>query len=228
MAGEGKRTKRIAWATGVLLLGLALGFGSAVLSLKAHARWATVHHGPWRAFLAAGSVKADPYTRATVAIGGLLALDRSETLYFVAEEDEQGRTLRGACDYRIEGHDLPARWWSITLYAGDRFLIANPQQRFSYSGTALARASDGTYVLRISPSQKPGNWLPSGGADRLIVALDVPGATLVMEYIRARTLTQFAREEPITPRRAAALIAASAAADPAHIDLPRIVSGSCS
>jgi hypothetical protein len=197
MGGQGKGAKRIGRAAAVLAAGLALGLGSAFLALKAHERWATVRNGPWRAFLAAGSTTADPYTRAAVAIGGLLALDKSETLYFVAGEDEQGRALSAACDYRLEGNDLPARWWSVTLYGGDRFLIANPQQRFSYSGSTLAREPGGGYVLHVSAEAKPGNWLPSGKEARLFLALRLYNP------------------------------AAAASEDPAHLALPRIVTEHC-
>jgi hypothetical protein len=182
-----KWTRRVFPAATILVVGLGLGLASAFLTLKAYGRWATVRNGPWHAFLEAGSPKADLSTRAAVAIGGLLALDKSETIYFVAAEDEQGKALRSACDYRIEGRDLAARWWSITLYGADRFLIANAQQRFSYSGSALAREADGSYVLHVSAAPRSGNWLPSGDEAQLFLALRLynPAPTIADAPARA-------------------------------------------
>jgi hypothetical protein len=187
MDGKRKGARRLLRAAAALALGLSIGCGSALLALKAYARWATVRNGPWQSFLDAGSPNADPYTRAEVAIGGLLALDKSETIYFVAAADEQGQKLRAACDYRIEGRDLAARWWSITLYGAERYLIANPQQRFSYSGSALAREPDGSYVLHVSATPKPGNWLPSGDEKQLFLTLRLynPAASVYAAPARA-------------------------------------------
>lgn len=187
MAVTRKRTKHLVAAAAVLAGGLALGLASAALALRISGSWAAVRNGPWRAFLEAGSPEADLYTRAAIAVGGLLALDKSETIYFVASEDDDGHALRARCDYRVEGRDPAARWWSLTLYGADRFLIANPQQRFSYSGTTLRREADGGYVVHVSATAKPGNWLPSGNDARLFLTLRLynPAAALYAAPARA-------------------------------------------
>jgi hypothetical protein len=109
-ASNGKR-----WLIGALLyLGaVALGVGSALLVLK-KAPWLnpSVQVGPWRVNLHAGSVDADMYTRASVAVNGLLALGRDETMYFIAAYDDGGQALRSNCNYRIQGSAPAARWWS--------------------------------------------------------------------------------------------------------------------
>ena len=82
--------------------GVALGLASAWWTVRPQAGFGSAA-GPWRVSLLAGSAEADAATRARVAIGGLLALNRSETMYFVAMHDSAGRPLRSRCTYRVEG-----------------------------------------------------------------------------------------------------------------------------
>src|SRR5262249_13104377 len=118
-----------------------------------------------------GSAAAGLYTRARVAARALLALRGSEALYFIASHDADGRPLRSSCDYRITGRDPPARWWSITLYAHDMFLIENQLGVYSYGGSSGGREADGSSVIRLAQPEQPGNWLPSGNHGRLHVTL---------------------------------------------------------
>jgi len=101
--------------------------------------------------------------RARVAVAGLLALNRDEAAYFTASQDDAGDTLRAGCTYKIMGSDPPARWWSITLYGADNYLVANRQDRYSYGGDTVAREADGGFVIAVGPAETEGNWIPSGG-----------------------------------------------------------------
>src|ERR1700679_716326 len=64
-----------------------------------------VTDGPWRTNLSIGAATGDAMTRASVALHVLLALKRSETLYYTASADSSGAALDGACTYKISGHD---------------------------------------------------------------------------------------------------------------------------
>ena len=97
--------------------------------------------------------KASPYLRAYVAVHGLLALGREETIYYTATNDSEGQTLDGNCSYRVEGRDLPARWWGITAYGADDFLIPNPADRYSVSMNSVARRADGTFAVSCQKSR---------------------------------------------------------------------------
>lgn len=152
-------------------IAVILGLGSAALALRFVAERSGVHNGPWRTDPAFGSLEADLYTRAYVARAGLFALNKSETIYFIASRDADGDPLRSSCDYRIEGRDLPARWWSITLYGSDFFLVPNTIERFSYNGRNVARTMDGGYLIRVSAKPHEGNWLPSGEHDQIYLNL---------------------------------------------------------
>jgi hypothetical protein len=155
----------------VLVVALVLGVGSASLVVDRVAERLSIRNGAWITNLAVGSAEADPYTRAAIARASLFALTKSEAVYYQATGDEEGRPLRSRCDYRIEGGDLPARWWSITLYGADYFLIPNPGNRHAFNWQNVARNPDQTYTLRVSPSPKEGNWIPSGRQDQLYLVL---------------------------------------------------------
>ena len=145
-----------------VLVALVLGAGSAVLLVRSGGLGGQTASGPWETDLTIGSMEADPYTRARVAVAGLLALNRNETIYFTAGRDGDGERLRVSCSYRIEGTDPPARWWSITLYGDDHFLVSNPQQRYSYGGETVARNEDGSFTIAVGPNETDGNWIPTG------------------------------------------------------------------
>ena len=146
-----------------ILAALALGLGSAYFAVRGGLAAGDLQNGPWRTNLTTGSADADLYTRARVAVGGLLALAPSETIYFTAATDTEGTPLSARCDYRLEGGELPARWWSITAYAADHFLIPNDAGRYSISQTTVQLAAPGgDWAARVSTEPSAGNWLPSG------------------------------------------------------------------
>lgn len=151
----------------VVMLALLLGVGSAAWVLARGVQRGGVHNGPWATNLKIGSAAADPWTRASVAIAGLLALSREETLYFTAFTDSSGAPLRTSRCYRIAGRDPAARWWSITVYGADHYLIANPENRHSASMDGVARDADGGFVISAGRTAPASNPLPLGarGAD---------------------------------------------------------------
>jgi hypothetical protein len=137
--------------------------------------------GPWQTSLTIGGIDADMYTRNYVAITALLALNRNETIYFEAHRDDDGRKLSASCNYDVTGGPIQARWWSITAYADDNFLIPNAASRFSYNIRSLGTAPDGHYSIALGPRERPGNWLPTGdrgGGFNLLLRLYNPEAEL--------------------------------------------------
>jgi hypothetical protein len=137
--------------------------------------------GPWQTSLVTGGVDADMYTRNYVAITALLALNRNEAIYFEAQRDDDGRKLSASCNYDVTGGPIQARWWSITAYADDNFLIPNAANRFSYNVRSLPTAPDGYYSIALGPRERPGNWLPTGnrgGGFNLLLRLYNPDTEL--------------------------------------------------
>lgn len=180
---------------GAGLFALVAGVGSAWLAIHGAMHAAGVTNGPWVTSLAIGSPAADPYTRALVAVTGLLALNRSEAIYFTATHDGEGRPLNGDCSYRVRGEDLPARWWSLTAYGADHYLIANAADRYSFSPASLARGGDTPeWEVTVAAQPQPGNWLPveAGAPFSLTLRLynPEPEAVAAPEAIRLPAITR--------------------------------------
>lgn len=167
------------------LIAIALGLGSAWAVLRSNSQFG-VAAGPWRVSTLAGSPEADLHTRARVALGGLLALNREETMYYVAFTDSAGQPLRSRCAYRVSGKPPPARWWSVTAYAEDFFLFDNAQRRYSVNAQAAPLDAEGRFAFVSGPGAATPvpavlPWLPTPGERGLMFTLRVynPDAALV-------------------------------------------------
>src|SRR5688572_12763550 len=77
------------------LAGAALGIGAAAYSVRAGALGSSARIGPWATGIDFGTADAGAYTRAVVALRGLLALPAREARYYTAAEDDAGRPLEG-------------------------------------------------------------------------------------------------------------------------------------
>jgi len=167
-----------------LIGGIAAGLALTWASVFA-AHFGTVRDGPWETSLAVGSAQSGPYLRAYIAIHGLLALNRSETIYYSASRDDRGDSLSGRCVYRVTGRDPDARWWSITAYGSDDFLIANPARRFSVSKTSVRRRADGSFAIAVSQDAGGENWIPVRDAFSLTLRLYNPGGRVTADPAHA-------------------------------------------
>lgn len=181
----------------VLAISFILGVGSAGLGVKWSVDRASLKNGPWYTNLAIGSQGAGMYTRAVIAIAGLFALNKSEAIYYNAKSDDQGKVFSTACDYRMEGKDMNARWWSFTIYGDDHFLVPNKENRYSYNLKNLAREPDRSYKVYLSSQRKAGNWLPIGDTGSFTI-----------------TLRLYNPDKGVYE-------------DPAHIELPSIIKEGC-
>ncbi len=149
-------------------------------------RRGAIADGPWKTNLTTGSAQSDPYHRASVAIHGLFALNPRETIYYTAGTDNDGYALEGNCRYEISGRDPDARWWSITAYGPDDFLIPNPAHRYSVSKTTVARDATGNFAVQVGGDASGDNWIPVGaGRFSLSMRLYNPGPGVVLDPSRA-------------------------------------------
>tara|TARA_B100000678_G_scaffold259037_1_gene239035 strand:+ start:853 stop:1473 length:621 start_codon:yes stop_codon:yes gene_type:complete len=160
---------------GALLLGAIAGrfaFGQWLESRNPDNVGDWAHVGVWRTNLQVGSTAADPVTRAFVARFGLLGLAKEETIYFASGFDEEGEEHTRGCTYEFTGKDPGARWWSITLYGDDGFLLDNGDDAYSMDKTRVARADDGTFKITISPTRGDAeNWISDKGEGGFSLAL---------------------------------------------------------
>jgi hypothetical protein len=147
----------------VLAVGIVLGLAATWAAVIRGTVGGSVDDGPWRTSPYAGSREAGPYLHTRIAVHGLLALSREETIYYTATNDSDGNALDGNCAYQIEGRDPPTRWWSITAFGADDFLIPNTADRYSVSINSVARRTDGTFAVTLSKAKVEGNWIPVAG-----------------------------------------------------------------
>ncbi len=162
-----------AWARYLIggLVGLAVGTGGAIYAVRAGALGSNTPIGPWSTGRDFGTANASAYTRAVVALYGLLALPASEARYYTATTDDAGQPLDAKCRYRVTGGALPAKWWSLTLYDPAGYLVANPPGIYSIGSVALPAAEQTSWTVMVAPGTQPGHWLPSGGAGHVALTL---------------------------------------------------------
>jgi hypothetical protein len=166
-----------------ILAGLVGGSALAIVLVFGPLDVGGVQSGPWRTNLLIGDPEAGPVVRAVIARRGLLALNRSETVYFNATTDDQGRTLREDCTYRLNFEREPdTRWWSLTLYAHDDYLAVNGDQAASVTAEHGAGSAGDPMAILIAASRpdSPAWWMSSrnGGDFALTLRLYQPSAAI--------------------------------------------------
>ncbi|MDP3907090.1 DUF1214 domain-containing protein [Novosphingobium sp.] len=154
-----------------IVAGLAVGAGSAAWSMK-RGGLSGAGAGGWYGNSVTGSVDADPWTRARVALTGLLALNKSQAIYFTTNVDAAGARLREDCRYQVAGAALPAQWWSVTVYADDDYLPLNDDDALSFDATEVKPDAAGKWTALVAP--KPageGAWASSRKAGEYSLTL---------------------------------------------------------
>lgn len=163
-----------------VLIFLALAFaGAAGGALLARSRLRSnagdnpdeIQIGAWTTNKLAGSSAANALTRARIAIHGILAMHRQETIYFFASKDDLGNPLDPNLDWEISGRGFDCRWWSFTLYDEEYQLIESLSRRYSVHSDNVVPEPDDSYRIVISRGNPGDNWLASGNAGRLMVTI---------------------------------------------------------
>lgn len=144
---------------------MTLGRKLAAAEIQAKSKTLGEQSGAWNYNAALGSAASTPFDRAVLAVTGILGASKEQNVYYIAGIDSAGNPLRAGIEYKITGKDLPARWWSITAY-NPNYLIANEQDKYSVSKTAIAMDEEGGWeaVLTANPREDE-NWIHSGGGD---------------------------------------------------------------
>jgi hypothetical protein len=153
-------------------LGRALGAGMQLLKQQfLSGSWATLVNG-WRYPPANEGRFGDELLNraADQSLAGIIANDPEEAVYLVNFTDDSGAKFSGDNRYELQftGDNLPPvdAFWSLTMYAADYNLVANPANRYSIGDRTpgVAKDADGGMTLSIqaaSPgTDKESNWLP--------------------------------------------------------------------
>ena len=164
-----------------LAIALGLGAWTAGRALEQSADLGTVEVGPWLANPLAGSVDADPYSKARLAKIGNLTLGVGEGIVFHATRDSTGAVLRRDCNYVLSGQTPPARVWTLAAFTSDGRLIHPGDGRPGWLvSRGLMRAEDNGVAIAIGAAAAPGNWLAVSGAGDYTLALtfyDTPASS---------------------------------------------------
>ncbi|MBL4870148.1 MAG: DUF1214 domain-containing protein [Robiginitomaculum sp.] len=136
----------------------------------------------WQSNWAIGTQATTPYMRAYIARRGLLALPKSEAVYFIRAADDEGRALNEACTYMISGDPQMAKWWSITLYDAQDFLPLNQDNAYSIDQTSVGNGNWEIAVQATHPENHP-HWLSSRAAGEfdLMMRLYKPKPALLVD-----------------------------------------------
>lgn len=132
------------------------------------------HNGSWTGSNALPLGKSNLLTT-QVTLFGLFALPSDEAIYLFARKDENNEFFTSDYNYTIEGNtnDIKAKYWSITIYGKDLFLIDNEINRFSYNNSNIQKDSAGNFTITVSAIKQNGNWLPSKKDSRFNLVLRI-------------------------------------------------------
>ena len=122
-----------------------------------------------------GNFGSNHALRASVALGGLGALEPVEAMYFVRFHDDAKQPLDGRKRYllRVPASGIPTdSFWSFSMYeptaAGQRFFAENPIRRYSIGNRTrgLVSNADGSLDIALqheAPAEDKlrANWLPA-------------------------------------------------------------------
>ncbi len=150
--------KFLKWAL-IVLMAIILAVALFAYRMQQGVKQMSVYNGDWSTIVNTGSENANAIERATIAIVGLLASTKKDSIYYRITS-VNGEPLSSSCTYRLEGGQYNANWWSVTAYGWDNHLLPNPQKIYSVNS---AQVGD-QWRVRLSAEPQDGMWIPLGPA----------------------------------------------------------------
>ena len=163
------------------LIILAIAALETYVATKIYPSIAFTKNDIWRILPSPGDPDRSIYTRAAVAAMGTLASKKPEQAYFSTEIDINDQPLSGNCLYKLTGEDIESRWWSITAYAEDGFLVENSEKLYSYNSETISYNSSGGYEVyflgqnEFIEEANTTNWLRVNPDEDFSVSLRIYG-----------------------------------------------------
>jgi hypothetical protein len=152
------------------VLAAIIGLGMTWLTLTHGIAFGSLTIGAWTAWPKNGSQDIDPYAHATISRSGELPIGIGDGVAFYARTDDAGKNLDGRCAFTVSGMTPPARYWTVTLYDPTGRLVANTIDRHGFTSEEVVRDAEGRFTISVAPLARPGNWLPTGGIERFVLA----------------------------------------------------------
>jgi len=186
-----QKIKKTGLAVALIILAIVLGSAVGVYNIKSGKSDSQRIIGNWQTVDKDKDLNsADLLTIAQVAVYGPYALTKKEVIYLSTNTDSEGNALDPKADYVISGKKLDAKYWSITAYDENGFLIKNPINKYSYNLEDVKYEADSTsYKINLSGTEKKENWLPINDIQKasLIIRLYLPSEKL-RENLTVETL----------------------------------------
>ena len=167
-----------------LIIAASSGLGLTWMAVNLGHGFDRVQVGSWSAWPKAGTVEADPYSKAVIARSGEIPMSAGEGLALQSERDDSGALLTGRCTYLIKGSLPPARLWTLTAYDRAGTFRDNSAHRYSFTSAEIIRDASGSFEISVGPEVKPGNWLPVDKEQNVIVVVrlyDTPASSNVSQ-----------------------------------------------
>jgi hypothetical protein len=157
------------------LFAITLGIGVAIFRIaNIENSDAFFHNGSWIGSNSLPLGKNNLVT-AQITVFGLFALPSEEAIYLFARRDDKNELLSGDADYEIFGNinQMKAKYWSITIYGKDLYLIENEVDKFSFNQSNVQADSLGNFSILVSAKRHERNWLPSKSNGRFNLVLRI-------------------------------------------------------
>ncbi|HHN66509.1 MAG TPA: DUF1214 domain-containing protein [Thermopetrobacter sp.] len=172
-----------------IILGLALGYASALHMAGGAAGSGAVRAGGWVIWPRAGAVDASPYAKLHYAARRILPPSHLHVLEFTARRDDTDTALDGDCHYVLTGKLPAAQWWRLTLAGADGDVS-------SISSFHALHDADGMTRVRIAATLRAGNWLKAPAGESFTLVLRLYGVSpLIRDRVIRRAPLTITREE---------------------------------
>jgi hypothetical protein len=156
-----------------IALAVVVGIWSSHFMVSRGSPLSTDSFGPWQHWRNLGRDFADPYTKAHVASSGKLRIASNSAGIYEARTDNLGARLHSSCNYVIEGSNMSGLWWSLAVFDSRGRLIPNDADRYTFTSDTVAPNPNGSFIVTLGRDARPGNWLPTSGAGRLVLVLTI-------------------------------------------------------
>ncbi len=179
--------------TVAFVLSILLGVTS-LFALSGDNGMGVVRVGAWRSWRKPADPDSWPYVRLHFLLDERLPPSRFLKMIFIAENDDEDRTLTAECIYRLQGRLPPVRWWSLHIEAAEGKSPARTAHSLT-SEDALVMP-DGALTVMVDRAFQPGNWLatPKKGHFRIILVL-YGVSPLLRERMNTLKLPRIIRED---------------------------------